>query len=287
MVSLHGGHSGEFCEHAAGTLRETLEAAAAAGFAVYGVSEHAPRFDERHLYASEIEKGYDIDRLSREFERYAVESVSLARQMKGRLEVLRAFEAEVVPSGAYARRMMRLRDLHGFDYMVGSVHWIDDFPIDGPRELFERAVESSGGLEALVVRYYRLVAEMVDRLRPEVVAHLDLLRLNAPSEESLRTPAGERAARQALEAVRQHGAILDLNTAGLRKGLGRPYPSPWLVRAAHRMGIPFCFGDDSHGPEQVGYGLSEGRLYLIDCGVREVTCLHPSQGCLSRFSIHL
>ena len=26
-VSLHGGHSGEFCDHAEGSLRDTIEAA--------------------------------------------------------------------------------------------------------------------------------------------------------------------------------------------------------------------------------------------------------------------
>ncbi|HEX6202492.1 MAG TPA: histidinol phosphatase, partial [Thermoanaerobaculia bacterium] len=49
-VSLHGGHSGEFCDHATGTLAEVLEAAVAAGYAIFGVSEHAPRSDPRFLY---------------------------------------------------------------------------------------------------------------------------------------------------------------------------------------------------------------------------------------------
>src|SRR5438045_1413741 len=35
-VSLHGGHSGEFCDHAEGTLREILTAAVAAGYHTFG-----------------------------------------------------------------------------------------------------------------------------------------------------------------------------------------------------------------------------------------------------------
>ena len=45
-TSLHGGHSGEFCEHASATLRELLEAAVEFGFDTFGVSEHAPRVEE-------------------------------------------------------------------------------------------------------------------------------------------------------------------------------------------------------------------------------------------------
>jgi histidinol phosphatase-like PHP family hydrolase len=70
-VSLHGGHSGEFCEHASGSLRAVLEAAVAAGYHTFGVSEHAPRSEPRFLYDTEIQKGFDIPRLQHDFENYA------------------------------------------------------------------------------------------------------------------------------------------------------------------------------------------------------------------------
>ena len=44
-----------------------------------------------------------------------------------------------------------------------------------------------------------------------------------------------------------------------RKGLGHPYPARHIVRTAMEMGIPFCFGDDSHGPAQVGAGIADAR----------------------------
>jgi histidinol-phosphatase (PHP family) len=64
-VSLHGGHSGEFCEHATSTLREVLEAAVAFGYHTFGVSEHVPRSQDRFLYRTEREKDYTPDRLHR------------------------------------------------------------------------------------------------------------------------------------------------------------------------------------------------------------------------------
>ncbi len=53
MVSLHGGHSGEFCDHAEGSLREILDAAIDAGYHTFGVSEHAPRCEDRFTYPNE------------------------------------------------------------------------------------------------------------------------------------------------------------------------------------------------------------------------------------------
>jgi histidinol-phosphatase (PHP family) len=281
-VSLHGGHSGRFCEHAVGELRQVLEAAAAAGYHTFGVSEHAPRSQERFLYATEREKGYDIPRLHAEFEAYAQAIDRLAGEFADRLVVLRGFEAEVIPTSGYREEMLGIRERFGFDYMVGSVHYVDETSIDGPKADFETLLARSGGLDQAAVKYYEAVVEMVEALRPEVVGHLDLIRRNAEPDAKLDTPAIRKAAGLALEAVRARGCILDLNTAGYRKGLGSPYPAPWLLRQAHEMGIGFCFGDDSHGPHQVGEGVEQARGYLLENGVDTVTVLTREDGAVVR-----
>ena len=277
-VSLHGGHSGEFCEHARGSLRETIEAAVAAGYRAFGVSEHAPRREERFLYDSEREKGYSAARLQRDFEAYAAEVRRLADEYAGRITILCGFETEVVPAAGYREAMLALRRRHAFDYMVGSAHHVHEIPIDAAQEDFAAAEEACGGLEALCAAYYEQVAEMAAALQPQVVGHLDLIRRHAPPSANLETPKIRRAADRALEAVRACGAMLDLNTAARRKGLGAPYPAPRLVRRAAGMGIPFCFGDDSHGPDEVGDGIDRARDYLLENGIRSVDVLARGAG---------
>ncbi len=285
-VSLHGGHSGEYCEHAQGTLRETVEAAVAWGYRIYGLSEHAPR-PQPFLYNSEIDKGYDADRLESDFEAYASESLRLQREFDGRITLLRGFEAEVVPRQSYVERMLELRREFRFDFMVGSVHYVGGRAIDWTVEEFRIAVEEAGGLERLAQAYYRDVAEMVERLRPEVVGHLDLIRLHAPPQADLDTPAIRKSAEEALLAARSCGAVLDINAAGIRKGLATPYPAPWLLRIARRMGLGVCFGDDSHSPVQVGGEVEATRRYLLAQGFEEITALDWRDGSLVRRTISL
>ena len=286
-TSLHGGHSGEYCDHAEGTLRELLDAAVAFGYQTFGVSEHAPRYGAQYLYDKERELGWAVEKIASDFARYTNALPALVEEYADRLTILRGFEAEVVPPGEYAAIMRGLRAQKlpdgrpAFDYFVGSVHFINDISIDGPRELFERAVESCGGLEELLVEYYRQVAAMVQALRPDVVGHFDLVKLNVLREGAvagydpaiMQRPAVAEAARIALKAVRDNNGILDLNTAGWRKGLGEPYTSPELTETAHRMGIPFCFGDDSHRVSQVGEGVTQARQYLLDLGIPTITIL--------------
>ena len=287
MVSLHGGHSGTFCEHARATLRETLEAAVEARFRTYGVTEHAPRYEERHLYASERAKGYTTDRLERDFEAYAAESRRLQREFSDRLPVLRGFETEVVPTATYANRMRSLRARHGFDYIVGSVHHVNAISIDESAAVYREAVDSCGGFEAFGETYYGAVERMIEDLRPEVVAHLDLLKRHAPADVDLAAPRIRKAALRALDAARARRCILDLNAAAWRKGLAEPYPAPWLVESARARGIPFCFGDDSHGPDQVGFGIERARHYLLAHNVGEICALARRDGALERRAIPL
>jgi histidinol-phosphatase (PHP family) len=286
-VSLHGGHSGEYCDHAEGTLRELLDAAVAFGYHTFGVSEHVPRFGEAYLYDKEKELGWTVEKIAEDFARYTRDLQPLVDEYADRLVVLRGFEAEVVPSDTYADIMRGFRDqklaggLPAFDYFVGSVHFINGHSIDSPHEEFEKAIASCGGMAELMAEYYRQVAVMVETLRPDVVAHFDLIKLNVLRHagqpgydaEMLEAPAIKNLAREALEAVRDCDAILDLNTAGWRKGLGEPYPAPLWVKMAHEMGIPFCFGDDSHRVAQIGAGIADARQYLRGLGIHTITVL--------------
>ncbi len=272
-VSLHGGHSREFCDHAHSPLQEMLEAAVRAGYHTFGVTEHAPRVEARFLYPNEVALGWDVPTLLAKFDEYARRLPALVTAFADRIHLLRGFEIEVVPAASYVQLMREYRARYRFEYIVGSVHYVDEISIDGELQEFERALEACEGLEALAVRYYQTVAQMVQALKPEVVAHLDLIRLHGHRFGAVDTPAIRRAAQETLEAVRATGGILEVNTAGYRKGLGEPYPASWLVQMANRMGIGFCYGDDSHRVEHVGFGIEQARQYLLANGVRSVTVL--------------
>jgi histidinol-phosphatase (PHP family) len=277
-VSMHGGHSSEFSAHGSSTLEELLERAIERGLATYGVSNHALAADARFLYDDEVEAGLDLRARFAQFEAYAAASEEAARAYSGRLEVLRGFEAEVVPSASYAADMRRLRGQFGFEYVVGSVHWVDETPIDVSEALFNESVARRGGLEPFLVRYYELVCEMIEAIQPEVVAHLDLPRLfseGAPAHDSRAVWA---AIDRVLRATAAQGALLEVNTAAYRKGLHEPYPRSEIVKRAAELGVEFTFSDDSHHVNHVGAGLDEARKFLIANGVEAVGSLGRDAG---------
>ena len=103
-----------------------------------------------------------------------------------------------------------------------------EIPIDYDRATYTRARDAAGGSdERLFEDYFDAQWEMLNALRPTVVGHFDLVRLFAdrPDAELRAMPGVWGRVRRNLEFVVASGALLEVNSSALRKGLREPYPS--------------------------------------------------------------
>jgi len=266
--SYHGGHSGEFSRHAAGSLEEVVESAIRAGFSIYGISEHAPRYRAEDLFPDEAD--LEVDDLARLFEGYVETALALRDRHADRIELLIGFETEVLPPQSWPEQMRGLRLRHPeFEYVVGSVHHVGDASIDMSPQLTAKVAEEVGGRDALERLYFELVAEMVEQLRPEIVGHFDLIRKFEAERTSFGAETWKHIER-ALEVILSAGAVLDVNAAPARRKMGPVYPLPPLLARACDMGIPVTLGDDSHGPADVGVGLDACLHAIQQAGYHRV-----------------
>lgn len=265
--SYHGGHSGEFCGHAKGKLREVVERAVAAGFTTYGLAEHCPRVRQQDVYVEEAPlTPADLQRI---FSAYIAEASSLAQEFGDRIEILVGFETEALPPDTWPELMHRVRAQHPFDFFVGSVHSVNGVYIDYKPELNEALSAELGGWGALCRAYFEQVAELVSTLKPSVAGHLDLIRRfrgdNVRFDASV-WPSIERA----LEAVKASGALLEVNATPVRKSFGPVYPAPEILERACAMDVPVTLSDDSHGPELVGGALNACMAAIHAAGYQRV-----------------
>jgi histidinol-phosphatase (PHP family) len=279
-ISLHGGHSGDFCEHGNDTLRGMLDAAVSFGYSTFGVTAHSPAVDPKFLYEEEVEAGLGVGDVAQTFNEYASTCAEFVDEYSDRIEVLVGAEVEIVPESSFADQAAKIKRDSRIDYLVGSVHWVDEIPFDTTRSDFEKAVANRDGLKPFALRYYELLGEMIDQVKPEVVGHFDLPLLFAEGAPELESPAVKNTVATVLEKASAAGCILDLNVGALAKGLATPYPAPWIVQLAAYIGVPFCLGDDSHSIAQVGAGIAEGREYLLGLGVETITKLSRRHGAI-------
>jgi len=273
--SFHGGHSGAWCRHAQGSLRDVLEVACVRGFTTFGLSEHAPRDFDEDLFPDEQDlTPADLQEM---FLGYAAEARSLRGELADRLEVFVGFEAEWIRPERDAERMRAIFSEGGFDYFVGSVHHVDGTIIDESAARSESVARRLGGRVELERAYFDAVAAMVEALRPPVVGHLDLVRKFRGGDVAFGEAVAPALGR-ALEAVAGAGALLEINAAPARKRTGPVYPQPALLERAREMGIGVTLGDDSHGPADVGVGLQASVEAAARAGYRAIACLARRDG---------
>ncbi len=272
--SYHGGHSGEFCRHAKDDLSAVVARAIDAGFTHYGLSEHCPRYRSEDLYAEEADLG--TAGLLEAFERYAHRAKALRAQHEDRIQLLVGFETERLPPDGWADRMRAIR-ASGFEYIVGSVHDLDGRWVDYKPEVTAAIAKDLGGPEAMHLRYFDAVVDVVETLRPEVVGHIDLIRKFDGEDAGFSTRVYASIER-ALEAVRAAGSALDVNCGAYRRGLSPVYPLPAILERACEMEIPVTLGDDSHGVTTVGVGLDACMRAIHTAGYREVHYLARLDG---------
>jgi len=266
LVSIHGGHSGQFCSHASDTLEEVIQAYMARKFSWVGITEHMPPVEDRFMYAEERAAGFTAETLRDRFHNYMTEARRLQKHYADRLEILVGFETEAY-SGAmdYARQ---LRGQYRPDYIIGGIHHVADISLDSGPEDYRQAVAACGGITNLYCRYFDLQYEMIETLQPEVMAHFDLIRIFDPQyHQRWQQPKILACIRRNLQSIADKGLILDFNVAALRKGASEPYISAPILEMARDLKIPTVPGDDSHGAEMVGAFIEEGIAVLRKAGL--------------------
>lgn len=229
-VDLHN-HT-VLCNHATGTVDEYVEAAIVCGTEYFGFSDHAPMhydpqyrmsFDEMELYERWVSEAR---------ERYAE-----------KITVLLGYEVDYLPGYMDERVLKR-----PCDYLIGSVHFIDEWGFDNPEFIGRYA---GADIDEIYRRYFELVEKMAESGMFDIVGHLDLLKVF----KYLPTKDIRLLAKGAIKAIRQSGMSVEINMSGYRKPVAEAYPSPLLLQEIAEAGIPITFGSDAHRIDQVGlYG---------------------------------
>ena len=264
-VSVHGGHSGQFCNHALDTLEDIIKAYVRNGFTWVGITEHAPPVSEAFLYPDERAAGWDAARLYDRFAAYMTTARALQSRHAGDLKIYVGFETELTTGALTFTR--QLIETFKPDYFVGSLHHVDDISFDFSREDYLKAVDASGGHDGLYGRYFDQQYELIEALSPPVVGHFDLIRIYDKHYRSrLEKPDIARRIDRNLALIADRGLILDFNLAALSKGMDEPYISAGILRKARDMGIAVVPGDDSHSADSVGRHMERGLHLLKEAG---------------------
>jgi histidinol-phosphatase (PHP family) len=245
---VHLRNEREEVTHEAAAIEPFLETARRRGVDEIGFTEHVYYFRQtRELWTLPYQTGrcvYDLD---------AYCDAILEAKRQG-LPVKLGLEVDYV--GAGQDRLAELLEPYPWDYLLGSVHWIDGAAVDQLPGIWEDAP-----VEEIWRRYFTALAELAPFV--DVLAHPDLAKI-----------FGLRPADPTSFYPDLDGTAIEISTAGLRKPVGELYPDPALLR-----GSPITLATDAHVPALVGEDFDQALTLARAAGYETVTVFEGRRAC--------
>jgi histidinol-phosphatase (PHP family) len=146
-----------------------------------------------------------------------------------------------------------------WDYLLGSVHFVDGHAVDGEPKL----VDAVGVEEAWRVYFETLIAAGRSGLF-DALSHPDLVKIYGDRVDGFdyETVAA---------ALAETGVAVEISTAGLHKPVGELYPHPDLLRAFRAHDVPITIASDAHEPQHVGRDFDRALELARSAGYETVT----------------
>jgi len=232
------------------------------GFSSIGFSEHGPTKFNKHWEL----KSERVDEYKNEIKR--LKDIHMYE-----IEIYCGMELDYFPGiedNAFSK--------HDIDYVIGSIHYFpgedgEIYGVDCKFEEFKKTIFDffSGDTKAMVKEYYGRIIQMIEKFRPEMIGHFDLIKINNNDQQFFKEDENwyKDEVMKVLEIMAKKGTMFDVNTGGITRGfLTDPYPSPWILKEGARLKIPVVLNSDAHIPENIEGNFKEVKEILKESGYR-------------------
>ena len=126
------------------------------------------------------------------------------------------------------------------EYIVGSIHHVQEIPIDFDRPMFDNALRKSASaagpnvpdvsrMDQFLSAYFDAQYTLLKRFQPEIIGHLDLCRLYNPGLRFAEYPNALGKLERNISFAVGYGALFEFNASALRKGWLTSYPGKDVV----------------------------------------------------------
>jgi len=235
------------------TILELVASARRAGVTELGISDHfAITPDGRSPFWSLNAEKLDA---------YAEEVISVARNTDD-LTIRLGAEVDYFPETL--EESISLLKPYPFDFIIGSVHFINDFVIDmnsGPWEMLSQEERNQTWMI-----YWNHISAAARSGYFDFIGHFDL-----PKKFKFYPDVDLRAdALAAIDAIAAANIALEINTSGWHKPVKEAYPEFYYLEEARRRNIPLLINADAHYSEHVTRDFERARELASDAGYTEL-----------------
>ena len=252
-----------------------VKAAIKAGFTSLGFSSHAPVPLENYFAIKDEESLAD----------YCSGINKLKAEYADRIRIYLGIEADYIPGNSYD--FDKFRKEYKIEYVIGSVHLVKNAAgklwfIDGPKkESWKNGLQEGygGNIRKAVTAYYDQIISMIETQKPEVIGHLDKVKMHNQNEYFREDEKWYRSLISVvLDHIVQCGCVVEVNTRGLyKKRSDSLFPGMEVIREMYKRNIPVTISTDAHRPDELNLMQEFAANSLLDAGYREVFIFEEGQ----------
>jgi histidinol-phosphatase (PHP family) len=205
-----------------------------------------------------------------------------AAQESTKVKLLVGLEVDYFPEEE--RKLERILNDYDFDIILGSTHYINGLDI-GKRSVAEEFF-SGRPLSKGVDEYFTVWKRAIESGLFDVMAHPDYWRKYVHLFRSKPTwqEYGE-VVYDALESLVDHKVGIEVNTSGLRHGVGSFFPIQEFLISAREAGVDIItVGSDSHEPSSIGFGFNDACNQLKMAGFKGLSLFRNRKSEVVKFN---
>ncbi|MCT6924722.1 histidinol phosphate phosphatase domain-containing protein [Metasolibacillus sp.] len=264
-----------------------LQQAKRLGLREVGIVDHLYRFKETRAYFErymELDEQHEYGSLQRYWlERVMTENIDefieTIQQAKEKwheqgVTLKLGVEADYFIGGE--EELAALLDGHPWDFVIGSVHFVDGWGFDNPQTeyIFKRMDEAV--LKKHYQRFFETVEGMIASNLFDFVAHLDNFKVfNYKVQDKVFLDTAYKRIAKALIAT---NTATEIN-AGLyyRYPVKEMCPSPRFLQTLLAYGVEFTVSSDAHFPDDLGKFTFENAQQLKNAGVSSLVTFNQRE----------
>ncbi len=173
---------------------------------------------------------------------------------------------------------------YNLDYTVGGIHYLKQFDdglywnYDLGKKTFAKGLEQifGGDEKKLVKYYYEQVTNMIINCKPDIIAHLDLIKKFNLGDVFFNENENwyKDAVNQVLRVIKENDSIVEINTRGVFRGIDKVfYPNSYILKQCKKLNIRVTISGDAHSPNELDSLYTQASQYIMECGYNEITIL--------------
>ncbi|WP_421919721.1 histidinol-phosphatase [Marinifilum sp.] len=216
---------------------------------------------------------------------YIQEINQLKEKYKNEIEVYLSLELDYIPG--VSKSFSEWKKNYGLDYTIGSVHLVkaeseeELWFLDGPDTNYTIGLQKlfKGDIKKAVTAYFKQVIEMIETQSPDVVGHVDKVKMNNKGRYFSETDEWYiHLLDKSLDVIEKAGSIVEVNTRGIyKKKSDKLFPDDYFLKQCHKRNIDVTISSDAHHPKELLCYFEETRNYLKLIGFESVTVFHKGE----------